>query len=209
MRKRAELLAHIQNTNTQYNLPQFSVKLRYKSNRPGTAERFSDPSAARAVEVDLSLIDFYDELLKKLELDILRMARQHDLQTLSRLRTVPGIGEILSLVMLYEIHDIRRFPRVQNFISYCRLVKCVQTSAGKPHGSSGHKIGNAHLKWAFSEASVLFLRYRPEAKKLFNRLVRKHGKGKALSILSCKLARAVYYILAKEKAFDMKIFLNQ
>ena len=37
---------------------------------------------------------------------------QHDAQTLYRLQSVPGIGKILSLVLLYEIHDITRFPRV-------------------------------------------------------------------------------------------------
>ncbi len=29
------------------------------------------------------------------------------------LKSVPGIGLILSLVILYEIHDINRFERVQ------------------------------------------------------------------------------------------------
>jgi transposase len=37
---------------------------------------------------------------------------------------IPGIGKILALVLLYEIHDIDRFPRVQDFVSYCRLVGC-------------------------------------------------------------------------------------
>jgi transposase len=74
------------------------------------------------------------------------------------LRTVPGIGEILSLVLLYEIHDIARFPRVQDGVSYCRLVKCAKESAGKRYGTSGTKSGNADLQWAFSEAAVLFLR---------------------------------------------------
>jgi hypothetical protein len=44
-------------------------------------------------------------------------------------------------------------------------VKCAKESAGKIIGSSGKKIGNAHLKWAFSEAAVLFLRRNPDAKK--------------------------------------------
>ena len=48
--------------------------------------------------------------------------------------------------------------RVQDFVSYCRLVKCAKESAGKRHGLSGKKIGNPQLKWAFSEAAVLFLR---------------------------------------------------
>lgn len=69
-----------------------------------------------------------------------------------------GIGKTLSLVLLYEIHDIERFTRVQNFCSYARLVKCVHESAGKRSGKSWRKIGNVHLKWAFSEAAAPFLR---------------------------------------------------
>jgi transposase len=41
--------------------------------------------------------------------------------------------------LLYEIHDIRRFPSVQEFVSYCRLVKCARESAGKRYGTSGKK----------------------------------------------------------------------
>lgn len=45
----------------------------------------------------------------------------------------------------------------------------------------GKEVGNAHLKWAFSEAAVLFLRKNPGGQKLFGKLARKHGKGKAES----------------------------
>jgi transposase len=111
------------------------------------------------------------------------------------------------LTILYEIHDIARFDSVQEFVSYCRLVKCSRQSAGKNYGFSGKKIGNVHLKWAFSEAAVLFLRNNPEGQKLVGRLEHKHGKAKALSILAHKLARAVYFILRREKAFDLTQFL--
>jgi transposase len=122
---------------------------------------------------------------------------------------VPGIGKILSLVLLYEIHDVHRFPRVQDFVSYCRLVKCARESAGKRYGTSGAKIGNAHLKWAFSEAAVLFLRDHPAAQKYLARLEKKHEKGKALTILAQKLARAVYYMLTRQGAFDRDKFFQR
>jgi transposase len=124
------------------------------------------------------------------------------------LQTVPGIGKILSLVLLYEIYDINRFPRVQEFASYCRLVKCAKESNGKRAASSGTKIGNAHLQWAFSEAAVLFLRDHPAGQKLLVRLAKKHGKGKALTILAHKLSRAVSYMLKRKVAFDMQRFLT-
>ena len=207
-RKRAELLAHIQNTNSQYNLPEIGKKLAYKANRDGVVERFSDPAVQKSVEVDLALIGYYDQLLSDVELTIVQTAKQHDAHTLYRLQSVPGIGKILSLVLLYEIHDIRRFPRAQDFVSYCRLVKCAQESAGKRYGTSGAKIGNAYLKWAFSEAAVLFLRNNPVGQKYLTRLEKKHGKGKALTVLAHKLARAVYYILRRDTVFDMDQFLR-
>jgi transposase len=208
MRKRAELLSHVQNTNSQYNLPEIGKKIAYKANREGVAERFNDPAVHKTIAVDLALITYYDALLKDLELSILKMAKQHDAHTLYLLQTVPGIGKILSLVLLYDIHDICRFPSVQDFASYARLVKCRKESAGKRLGTSGKKIGNAHLKWAFSEAAVLFLRHNEPGQKLLARLEKKQGKGRALSILAHKLGRAVYYMLKRKTAFNMETFLQ-
>jgi transposase len=76
-------------------------------------------------------------------LTIVQTAKPHDAQTFYRLQSVPGIGKILSWVLLDEMHDITRFPRVQDFVSYCRLVKCAKESAGKRDGTAGTKIGHA------------------------------------------------------------------
>jgi transposase len=208
MHKRAELLSHIQNTNHQYNLPEMGKKIAYKANREGVAERFVETAVQKSIEVDLALIDHYDKLLSDIELYIVNTAKQHDVNAFYRLRSVPGIGKILALVILYEVQDIGRFPRVQDFVSYCRLVKCTKESAGKKYGTSGKKIGNAYLKWAFSEVAVLFLRNNPEGQKYLARLEKKHSKGKALTILAPRLARTVYHLLRREQAFDMNKFLN-
>lgn len=207
-RKRAELLAHVQNTNSQYNLPAIGKKIAYKANRDGVAERFADPAVHKSIDVDLALITYYDELLRDVELTIVKTAKHHNAHTLYLLQTVPGIGKIRSLVLLDEIHQIDRFPRVQEFASYCRLVKCAKESAGKRSGTSGTTIGNAHLKWAFSEAAVLFLRDNPAGQQFLTRLEKKHGKGKALTILAHQLARAVYFMLKNKRAFDMATFLH-
>jgi len=206
VRKRAELLAHVQNTNHQYNLPEIGKNIGKKGNRAGLAQRFTDASVRKSIELDLGLIDHYDQLLHRVEHEISLIAKIDDADSYFRLRSIPGIGRILGLIILYEIHDISRFPRVQDFVSYCRLVKCAKESAGKIVGSSGKKIGNVHLKWAFSEAAVLFLRRNPEAVKYRAKLERKHGKAKSLTILAHKLARAVYNILKKKEVFNPKVF---
>jgi transposase len=209
VRKRAELLAHVQNTHSQYNLAALSKNIAYQANRDGLVERFAEPAVQKTIEIDLALIAYDDQLLNDVELYIVKTAKQHDPQTFYRLQSVPGIGKILSLVLLYEIHDIRRFPRVQDFASYCRLVKCAKESAGKRYGTAGAKIGNAYLKWAFSEAAVLFLRDNPAGQKYLARLENQHGPGKALSVLAHKLGRAVYYMLRRQTAFDLQKFCQR
>lgn len=208
MQLRAKLLGHIQNTNSQYNLPVLHKRIDRKKHREGVVEHFDERGVQKSIEADFFLLDSFDSVLRNLENYVLRTARQHDANTLHLLRTVPGIGKVLSLTILYEIHDINRFPRVQDFVSYCRLVKCTKESGGKIKGSSGKKIGNVHLKWAFSEAAVLFLRCNPEGQAFLSRLQKKHGKGKALTILAHKLARAVYYMLKRKEAFDLQLFLR-
>jgi transposase len=207
MRKRADLLAHIQNTASQYNLPPLGARVDRKAERATIPAHFPDAVVRRSVELALSLIAHYDELLGQLEQQLALMAKAHDAFAYHLLRSIPGVGRILTLVLLYEIEDIRRFPRVQEFLSYARLVKCQKASAGKVLGQGGKNIGNLHLKWAFSEAAVLFLRCNPEGQRYVERLARKHGKGKALSILAARLGRAVYSILKDRVPFDRSKFL--
>jgi transposase len=208
VRKRGQLLAHIQMTNQAYNLPAFAKRIAYPSNREGVADHFEDRVVRKSIALDLGLLERYDALIRDLELYLVHQGKQDEPQGFQLLRTIPGIGKVLALTILYEIHDIRRFDRVQEFASYARLVKCARESAGKKHGTSGAKMGNVHLKWAFSEAAVLFVRHCPGAKPMLARLETQHGKGKALSILAHRLGRAAYYVLLRQKAFDRERFLR-
>jgi len=203
MRKRSELITHIQNTVSQYNLAPFETRrIQKPSERTDVLAHFPDPQVRNSVALDLAVIEQYDALLPKLERHIRACAKQHDRKSFVLLRSIHGADLIIPLVILYEVQDIGRFPRVQEFLSYCRLVKPARESAGKIQGHAGGKIGNAHLKWAFSELATTFLRANPPAQQLHERLKKKHGKGKALSVLAAKLARAVYFMLKRGQVFD-------
>jgi transposase len=206
MRKRAELLVHIQNSNSQYNLPEFGARIAKPHLRREAAGHFPEPAVRKSVELDVSLIDHYDRELPALERYIESAAHGHDPVALALVRTVPGLGQVLGLSIVYEIEHIGRFPRVQDFLSYSRLVKPTKESAGKILGHSGGKIGNAHLKWAFSEAAVCFLRANRPAQALRARLAAKHGKGKSLAIIAARLARAAYFMLKRRVPFDANRF---
>src|SRR5262249_798441 len=194
--------------NTQYNRPPLTKKLAYAANRQelDLASRFTDPSVRRSAEADLTLIDAYDEQTRSLELYLSRAAKVDDPQAFHRLRSVPGVGQVLALVLLYEIHDIRRFSSAGRFLSYARLVRFAHESAGKKKGTGGNRIGNAHLKWAFSEATCLLLRESEQAKQWRARREKKRGKARALGALAARLGRAVYHLLHRREAFDGERF---
>src|SRR5262249_61761518 len=101
VRRRAEALLHLVNTNSQYNLPPFPKKLAYAQNRQelDLPQRFADLSVRKNVAVDLALIDAYDQQIGDLELYLTRTAKVDDPQAFHRLRSVPGIGKVLALLL--------------------------------------------------------------------------------------------------------------
>jgi transposase len=208
VRQRAALFTHLQILNSQYNLPPLPKKLSFAANRAemDVEHRFADVSVQKNAAADLALIDCLDEQIAALELYLTRTAKVDDVQTYHRLQSIPGVGKVLALVLLYEVHDVKRFSNVGQFLSYCRLVRCAHESAGKVLGSGGKKIGNAHLRWAFGEAACLFLRASERAKAWKQKQQKKRGEGKALAILAAKLARAVYHLWRKAEAFDEQRF---
>jgi transposase len=197
-------MTHLQILNSQYNLAPFSKKLAYAANRAemDVAQRFTDPSVQKSAAADLAIIDALDAQIGGLELYLTRTAKVDDVQTFYRLRSIPGVGKVLALILLYETHDVQRFDNAGPFLSYARLVRCAHESAGKKVGSGGKKIGNAHLRWAFGEAACLFLRSSERAKKWKQQQQAKRGEAKALAILAARLGRAVYQLLRKREAFD-------
>ena len=207
-RQRGELLAPGQHTHSQYTLPALSNKIADKTNRDGGAERVADAAGQTSLDVALALIGSSDELRRDGELPLVTTAKHPDAKTLYLLHTVPGIGKILSRVLRDASQQSDRFPRGQDFASSGRLVTCAKESAGKRSGTSGTKLGKAHLQWAFSAAAVLFVRDHPAGQKFLASLEKKHRQGKALTILAHQWARAVYDMLKHKTAVDLHKFLN-
>ncbi len=143
VRMRAELLGHVQLSKYRYNLPAFKKKIAYRTGRKGVSDHFENSIVRRNVNLDVAAIDYLETAIKREEKFLVAQTRTHDGQAFFLLRTVPGIGVILAMTIFYEIEDISRFNRVQQFASYARLVKGQKSSAGKYLGSQGGKMGNA------------------------------------------------------------------
>ena len=203
---RSEMLTHISNTNSQYCLDKLPGDIRRKSNRIDIAQHFEEPMVRASIEANLCVIETFEKQIQLMELTVLRQAKKDNPYNLTLLQSVPGIGKILSLTLLYEIHDIARFPSAKKFASYARLVKGQDSSAGKLKGTKGGKMGNVHLKWALSEAVVCMLGHSEMAKKYIARKQKRYGKGKAMSVMAHKIGRTLFYMLKRKEPFDQNKF---
>ncbi len=206
VRQRGHLLAHIQNTHHQYNLPTPKARIHYRCNREGIAEKFSDPSVHQSVSSDIELAGHYDSLIKDLELFLTQKS-----QSARRRQLLPSALHSRSGKNPRHDHALRNSPdralRTRPELRFLRSTgEMREESSGKRLGTGGAKVGNVHLKWAFSEAAVLFLRANPPAQKFVEKLRKKHGKAKALSILAHKLGRAVFFIMKHKRPFSLEAF---
>ena len=171
--------------------------------------QYTDPLLKLAVKSDMAMIRSYDKQIKMMEKSLERKVKKVFAQDYLVLQSVPGIGMIMAMTILFEIDTIYRFPSVKDFISYCRLVKGSVASAGKVKGLTGGKMGNAYLRWAFGQIAIIAKCHNPLIQTYAKKLIAKHGKFKGNAILSNKIARCVYFMLQKGTVFDVEQLISK
>jgi transposase len=205
---RAEAYTHIQLVFTQQGILDIgSAEVKSKKTRHTLPEKFSQPALKMTIESDLNVIEAFDPIIAKLERQILAQAKHHDRKAFDLLQTVPGIGEMIALTILYEMHSVIRFESPQMFSSYCRVVKCERNSCGKITGGGNQKIGNPSLKWALGEIIIHAKAFSPQIKHYYEKLQAKFGK-RAKSIIAHQFAVAIYFMLKNGEVFDEVRFVQ-
>ena len=121
---------------------------------------------------------------------------------IQRLLWIPGIGKIMAFTIYLEIDGIERFPDVNHFWSYCRLVPGADNSNKKTRHKSSNKDGNKYLKMAFTEAAVRAVQYNKEIKEFFNAKERKKHPNIARILVAQELAKICYYVLKNKTDFN-------
>jgi len=108
-------------------------------------------------EIDRRMLDEDLELLEELNRHIGRsedwiegLAEEDERVRL--LKTIPGIGKFFSVLIVYEVDDIKRFRHEKKFFSYMGLVPSTYSSGGRTFHGRLTKQGNKYLRWAMVEA---------------------------------------------------------
>jgi transposase len=161
---------------------------------------FPREESFRAVMASVGLITHFKKEITEIEKIVRGKVKLKE--GFGKLLTVPGIGDILSMTVMCEAGDMRRFPKVQNYSSYCRCVKSIRISNGKIIGHGNRKNGNKYLSWAYIEAAHAARRYHEKIRSYYERKAAQTNKIVATKALAHKLARASYFVVRDNVDYD-------
>lgn len=120
-------------------------------------KNLKDELVRTAVQSHLAVLHCMVDQIELLEKNILEKIKSD--KTFNLLKTIPGVGSILSMSILLETGEITRFDGPGNYSSYCRCVESKRISNEKKKGQNNRKNGNSYLGWAFVEAANFAIRY--------------------------------------------------
>ncbi len=120
--------------------------------------------SARASSASIEFLTHHIKKIEKVVRERIKIRKPFDC-----LLTIPGIGDILTLTIMLEVGNIKRFPKVGNFSSYARCVSSNRISNGKSKGKGNTKNGNRYLAWAYIEAAHFAKRFSPRIGRYFQR----------------------------------------
>ena len=164
------------------------------------------PDTARCVAQELEALDGLQLQISQLEQRIRkRVALSPSIQLL---KSLPGIGDILAIVIEREIGSIDRFDTPGQLASYAGLVPTVHASGGKTRFGHMRKPCNQYLKWAFIEAANVVVRHRhhPAWKtkyvcQIYDQVSRRKGHAVAVGAVARHLAESAFWILIRRQSY--------
>jgi len=165
------------------------------------------PETGRCVDQELALLDSTMAQIAILEERILQ--RIQLTPHMQRLKTIPGVGSILAIVIAREIGTIDRFPSACHLAAYAGVVPKVHSSGGKTRYGRMRKQANNYLKWAFIEAAnvVVSHRHHPswrqkKVSQVYERICRRKGHATAVGAVARNLAESAFWILKKGEDYQ-------
>ena len=187
-------------------LSQFGVRMAFKVLRePGADAVLIEHGVPevwrRSIRECVAVVDALDERLAPLERDLRPLARADPRVEL--LITIPGVGDLLALVIAAEIGDIRRFASARKLVGYSGLTPRVYQSGQKSRTGKLSKTGSTMLRWAAIEAAQQAWRPNNPWHQLYVDVKsRCGGKGNpAKAAVARKVLIAAWHVLALDQPF--------
>ena len=163
--------------------------------------------ARRRLDRFLRLLDRFEAEL----VEISQVLREHYARAplweedVKLLTSMPGIGLLTALTILSELGDWRRFKRPESVVNYAGLVPWVDRSNEKSHYGRLTKQGPRFLRWILAEAAQVARRKVPRYGRLYDRVARKSGAGKATMAVARTMLEHAWLMLLRREKFHYEV----
>lgn len=120
------------------------------------------------------------------------------------MRSIPGIGDIASVVIESETGGLSNFANVRQLVAYAGLSPEEYSSGTSVYRRSRiSKRGNKRLRCVLYMSAMVACRLNPVVKRFYERLLAQ-GKGKKVAIVACmrKLLHIVWGVVKNKKIFN-------
>jgi len=157
------------------------------------------PNHSRSLNGYLDLIEFIKNLLAILKKEIAGIANEDETCTL--LKSIPGIGDFLAVLIKHEIDDINRFSSAAKLASYAGLIPSTYQSGDKTRHGRITKQGNSNLRWALIEATQVAIVNSPYFRAHYEQIKRRAGVKSAIVATSRRLLEIVYLVWTQKREY--------
>jgi transposase len=153
-----------------------------------------------------ALIKFFNKQEKDIKKEIHELLKENQpvKETVERICTIPGMGELTAVILLAETNGFELIRNKKQLTSYAGMDVIEKSSGtsikGKPKLS---KKGNKHIRKSLHLPSLSAVKHNPIHRDIYIRLVAKHGiKMKALVAIQRKMLELAYTLFKNKSVYD-------
>lgn len=117
------------------------------------------------------------------------------------IRTIPGFGKYLAVLVAVETADISRFADAAHLHAYAGVIPSTHSSGDRTHHGKIVRAGNRWLRWAAVEAVWPGIRADFDLRCFFERLARGKGANKAKVATARRLLTIIYKVLKERRNY--------
>jgi transposase len=117
------------------------------------------------------------------------------------IRTIPGFGKYLSVLVAVEIADLSRFADAAHLHAYAGVIPSVHSSGDKTYYGKIIRAGNRWLRWAAVEAVWPAIRADFDLRCFYERLARRKGANKAKVATARRLLTIIYKVWKEQRNY--------
>ena len=163
---------------------------------------FSQPSATQALHI---IIDQCKHLRKN-QLEITRRIRELSKtekynKYFNLLISIPGIGPTITMLVLTEIEDIKRFKNLDQLCSFIGLIPSTKSSGDKEKTGDITARGHKLLRRLIVEAAWVAIKNDPALMLSFTNYTKRMNPNKAIVRIGKKLLNRIRFVLINEQEY--------